>query len=198
MMQRNIVTALLGLAAVKGAAADFEIYIRGTNLDNSPYQDFTSVGAQIHYHSPLTCEETRKVVTIEYAKCDDASKRGWVCDGCTDDPGKEWPRVQYWRVTRFEMYNGERTVDGVRGNPHPLFNRATGAVTLYKLDDHRNYYQIRDKYDEILGYCWRREHPQEMTCPFIDSVPFLTHLFSCKSDLRPHRDLDCYGPGGGC
>ncbi|RYP93150.1 hypothetical protein DL770_000724 [Monosporascus sp. CRB-9-2] len=198
MMQQHIVTALLGLAAVKGAGADFEIYIRGTNPDNNPNENYTSVGAQIHYHSPVTCEETRKVVTIENARWNDASKHGWACNGCTEWPRKQWLRVQLWRVTRFEMYNGRDAVGGVRGNPHPLFDHATGAVTLYRLDDDHNYYQMRDKYDAILGHCWRPEHPQEMACPFIDSIPFLTHFFSCETDLRPHHDLNCYGPGGGC
>ncbi|RYO84064.1 hypothetical protein DL766_009497 [Monosporascus sp. MC13-8B] len=207
-MQPHIVTALLGLAAVKGAAADFEIYIRGTNEYNSPKMNFKSVGAQIHDHSPMTCEEMQEAVTLDNwnivsTKYNDASKCGWACDGCS-----MWPRVQEWPITRFDTHSGRGTVDGVRGNPHPLFDHATGAM--------------RDKYHEVLGHCWRPEHPQELACPFIDihptpdppllfiqlkekgsdvryGCPLLNISKNClgKTDFRPHHDLDGYGPGGG-
>ncbi|RYP45392.1 hypothetical protein DL768_008250 [Monosporascus sp. mg162] len=146
MMQQHIVMTLLGLA-VNGAVADFEVYIRGMNVDDNPNESFTS-----HDHFPLTCEETRNVVTLDFARFNDASTRGWARYWCTKWPRKQWPRLQSWDITHYEMYNVKDAV-------------------LYKLDDDHNHYQMRDKYDAILGYCCRLEHPQEMARQFIDSSP---------------------------
>ncbi|KAI1253858.1 hypothetical protein MGN70_004253 [Eutypa lata] len=186
MQQNTITTTILGLAAttailLNGAAADFTIYLGNTNEIDNPGISFSAAGMQVHDHAPLDCSEVSDMVTISTPSDNDASSGGWACDGCNADA------VRDWDVQRFEMYNGDDAVGSETDNPIPLFSSATGSVTLYQTDGTN--YDMRDSDDNLLGTCTRPEDPQEMDCSEVIAATFLTHAFSCTSDLTPNAEL---------
>ncbi|KAL7624824.1 hypothetical protein AAE478_004038 [Parahypoxylon ruwenzoriense] len=162
----------LGLAAASPALAGFTVYIGKLNEITDVGVTFSSTELQIHSHAPLSCFDMDQTVPIAVSTDNDASKGDWACDGCSALAPRNWI------IDRFEMYNGENAIGSATDHPFPLFNQATGAVTLYGTGNGN--YDMRDINNTFLGTCNRPGHPQEMDCPRLISASFLTHVFTCK------------------
>ncbi|KAI0099563.1 hypothetical protein F4776DRAFT_650007 [Hypoxylon sp. NC0597] len=171
----------LVITTVSTVLADFTIYIGKTNDITDVGVTFSSTELQIHDHAPLSCSDMGHVVPISVSTNNDASKGRWACDGCSAEAARDWV------IKRFEMYNRKDAVGHSTDHPIPLFNRATGAVTLYRTENGN--YDMRDINNEFLGTCSRPSHPQEMDCWQLISATFLTHVFTCTSDLTPNKGL---------
>ncbi|KAI1414483.1 hypothetical protein F5Y13DRAFT_188144 [Hypoxylon sp. FL1857] len=166
---------------VSTTLADFTIYIGKTNDITDVGVTFSSTEVQIHDHAPLSCSDMGHVVSISASSNNDASKGRWACDGCNAKAARDW------NIDRFEMYNRNDAVGHSTDHPIPLFDRVTGAVTLYRTKNGN--YDMRDIKNEFLGTCSRPLHPQEMDCWELISATFLTHVFTCTSDLTPNKGL---------
>ncbi|OTA91485.1 hypothetical protein M434DRAFT_32649 [Hypoxylon sp. CO27-5] len=176
-----VLLGILVITAVSTVLADFTIYIGKTNDITDIGVVFSSTEIQIHKHYNLSCSDVGHVVPISVSSENDASKGHWACDGCGVQAAKNWP------IKRLEMYNGKNAVGRSTYHPIPLFNRATGAVTLYKTENSN--YDMRDINNSYLGTCNRPLYPQEMDCRQLISATFLTHVFTCTSDLTPNKGL---------
>ncbi|OTA67982.1 hypothetical protein K449DRAFT_430086 [Hypoxylon sp. EC38] len=173
---------ILVITAVSTVLADFTIYIGQTNDITDVGVVFSSTEIQIHNHYNLSCSDIGHVVPISVSSNNDASKGHWACDGCSAKAAKDWC------IDRFEMYNRGDAVGRSTDHSTPLFDRATGAVTLYKIKN-SGHYEMRDINNSFLGTCNRPRYPQEMDCWQLISATFLTHVFTCTSDLIPNKGL---------
>ncbi|XXH00798.1 hypothetical protein Hte_007149 [Hypoxylon texense] len=185
-------TALLGLALLSPVLADFTIYVGKNNDITDVGVTFSSSEMQVHDRAPLGCSDVGHSVSISASTNNDASKGRWACDGC----GAQAPRD--WNITRFEMYNHDDAVGHSTSHPVPLFDRATGAVSMFLIpkrstpnhDSHvaalygtgDGNYDMLDINNTFLGTCDRPIHPQEMDCWELVSASFLTHVFTCKCE----------------
>ncbi|KAI1481847.1 hypothetical protein F4774DRAFT_423803 [Daldinia eschscholtzii] len=176
-----LLISLLAAAVVRPVLADFTIYVGKSNDITDVGVTYSSTEMQVHDHSPLSCYDMGHVVPISASSNNDASKGRWACDGCSAKAPRDWV------IDRFEMYNKDDAVGHSTDHPFPLFNRSTGAVTLYATGN--NNYDMRDINNTFLGTCNRPKHPQEMDCWQLISATFLTHVFTCTSDLVPNDDL---------
>ncbi|KAI0883296.1 uncharacterized protein GGS22DRAFT_190611 [Annulohypoxylon maeteangense] len=166
---------------VSTALANFTIYIAKANEITDAGVTFSSTELQVHKHAPLSCSDMGHVIPISASTINDASKGRWACDGCNANAPRDWI------ISRFEMYNRKNAIGRSTDHPFPLFNRATGAVTLYGTGNGN--YDMRDINNTFLGTCNRPRHPQEMDCWQLISATFLTHVFTCTSDLVPNEGL---------
>ncbi|KAI1772960.1 hypothetical protein F4818DRAFT_443845 [Hypoxylon cercidicola] len=179
-------TALLGLVISSAVLADFTIYIGKSNDITDVGVTFSSSEMQVHDHAPLSCSDMGHAVSISASTNNDASKGRWACDGCNAKAPRDWI------IDRFEMYNHHDAVGHSTSHPVPLFDRATGAVTLYGTGN--GHYDMLDVNNTFLGTCDRPAVPQEMDCWELISATFLTHVFTCTSDLVPNEALyDSWG-----
>ncbi|KAI1214549.1 uncharacterized protein F4807DRAFT_449209 [Annulohypoxylon truncatum] len=172
---------LVVAAFVSTALANFAIYIGKTNDITDVGVTFSSTELQIHKHAPLSCSDMGHVIPISASTINDASKGRWACDGCNAKAPRDWI------ISRFEMYNRKNAIGRSTDHPFPLFNRATGAVTLYGTGNGN--YDMRDINNTFLGTCNRPRRPQEMDCWQLISATFLTHVFTCTTDLVPNERL---------
>ncbi|KAI0835144.1 hypothetical protein F5Y06DRAFT_299817 [Hypoxylon sp. FL0890] len=180
-MHYFLTTILLAVTSLPIVLADFTIYIGKTNDITDVGVTFSSTELQVHDHAPLSCSDMGHVVSISASSNNDASKGRWACDGCSAEA------VRDWNISRFEMYNRNDAVGHSTDHPIPLFKKATGAVTLYRTVNGN--YDMRDIRNNFLGTCSRPRHPQEMDCWQLISASFLTHVFTCTSDLTPNKGL---------
>ncbi|KAI1370413.1 hypothetical protein F4677DRAFT_438447 [Hypoxylon crocopeplum] len=176
-----LVHIILGLTAASLALADFTIYIGKANDITDVGVTFSSTELQVHPRASLSCSDMGHVIAISSSTNNDASKGRWACDGCSALAPRNWV------ISRLEMYNKEDAVAHSTNHPFPLFNRATGAVTLYVTGNGN--YDMRDINNTFLGTCDRPSNPQEMDCWQLVSATFLTHVFTCKSELIPNDAL---------
>ncbi|KAI1444612.1 hypothetical protein F5Y02DRAFT_418837 [Annulohypoxylon stygium] len=174
-------SVLVLAAIVSTALANFTIYIGKTNDITDVGVTFSSTELQIHKHAPLSCSDFGRVIPISASSINDASKGRWACDGCNAKAPRDWV------ISRFEMYNRNNAIGRSTDHPFPLFNRATGAVTLYGTGNGN--YDMRDINNTFLGTCNRPRRPQEMDCWQIISATSMTHVFTCISDLVPNEGL---------
>ncbi|KAI1097471.1 hypothetical protein F4804DRAFT_351581 [Jackrogersella minutella] len=178
---RHFLSILLTTTIVSTALADFTIYVGKDNDITDVGVTYSSTEIQVHNHAPLSCSDMGHVVPISASSNNDASKGRWACDGCNAQAPRDWV------IDRFEMYNRADAVGHSTDHPTPLFNKATGAVTLYGTGDGN--YDMLDINNTFLGTCNRPSHPQEMDCWQLISASFLTHVFTCTSDLVPNEGL---------
>ncbi|KAI1395718.1 hypothetical protein F4819DRAFT_505279 [Hypoxylon fuscum] len=181
---RYLIQVILSLTAVVPALSDFTIYIGKSDDITDVGYEFSTSEIQIHDHAPLSCADMEHVVPISASTNNDASKGRWACDGCNANAPRDWI------ISRFEMYNHNDAVGHSTDHPKPLFDRATGAVTLYGTGNGN--YEMLDINNTFLGTCNRPAVPQEMNCWQLVSSTFLTHVFTCTSHLTPNEAL--YNP----
>ncbi|OTB01749.1 hypothetical protein M426DRAFT_25357 [Hypoxylon sp. CI-4A] len=179
-MRRALSLPLIA-ATVSTTQADFTIYLGKTNDIVDVGNTFSASELQVHDHAPLGCSDIGQSVSISMSTNNDASKGRWACDGCNALAPRDWI------IDRFEIYNHDDAVGHSTDNPTPVFNKATGAVTLYGIG-HGNY-DMRDINNTFLGTCSRPYHPQEMDCWQLISATSITHVFTCMSDLVPNDGL---------
>ncbi|KAI1391591.1 uncharacterized protein F4822DRAFT_190700 [Hypoxylon trugodes] len=181
MIPLMIILAIIVALGATNVNADFTVYIGKDNDITDVGVTFSSNELQIHDHALLSCSDMGHTVSISASNINDASKGRWACDGCSADAPRNWI------VDRFEMYNRDDAVGHGTDHPFPLFDRATGAVTLYGTGDGN--YAMLDINNTFLGTCNRPSKPQEMDCWELISATFLTHVFTCISDLVPNKRL---------
>ncbi|KAI1135640.1 hypothetical protein F5Y05DRAFT_394023 [Hypoxylon sp. FL0543] len=176
-----LLTFLLTITSLRIVLADFTIYIGKTNDITDVGVTYSSTQLQVHDHAPLSCSDMGHVVSISASTNNDASKGRWACDGCSAKA------VRDWDISRYEIYNRKDAIGHSTDHPFPVFNIATGAVTLYRTEN--GHYDMRDIHNGFLGTCSRPAHPQELDCWQLISATFLTHVFTCTSDLVPNKGL---------
>ncbi|KAI0376612.1 hypothetical protein F5Y04DRAFT_285688 [Hypomontagnella monticulosa] len=178
---RCFLNTLLLAVSASFAVADFVLYVGRTNDITDVGVTFSSSELQVHPHPLLSCSDMGHVVSISASSNNDASKGRWACDGCSGLAPRDWA------ISRFEMYNRNDAVGHSTDHPIPLFNRATGAVTLYETEN--GHYDMRDIKNVFLGTCSRPVHPQEIDCWQLISASSFTHVFTCTTDLVPNEGL---------
>ncbi|KAH0565896.1 hypothetical protein GP486_000699 [Trichoglossum hirsutum] len=179
---RTTMTTVFGLLGLSSTVvADLYIFqVTATAMDEGGLE----VGHPINiFSSPPSCNDVNNAINI-FSVNNDASKGGFVCDGCNEGS------ILDWTITRFEMYDGPNAIGAATSSPVSLTTGAVGHITLRPNGDHYNlvWVSLDGNSQGIRGTCQRPaqagREAQTFQCFQGIGGSSGIELFHCTTDLR--------------